>query len=91
MLDDLMAQGVGDEVAAWRERTAELEAAQTELADAAGAAAEAERDALADRVLDLGRELEALRAAVRAHRSAHEAGEGETVALVRLYQLAGLT
>lgn len=50
--------------------------------------AEAERDALADRVLDLGRELEALRAAVRAHRAAHEAGEGETVALVRLYQLA---
>ena len=46
---------------------------------------------LADRMLDLGRELEALRAAVRAHRAAHEAGEGETVALVRLYQLAGLT
>ena len=45
---------------------------------------------LADRNLDLGRELEALRAAVRAHRAAHEAGEGETVALVRLYQLAGL-
>ena len=54
----------------------------------------AERDTsarLADRCLDLGRELEALRAAVRAHRAAHEAGEGETVALVRLYQLAGLT
>ena len=44
---------------------------------------------LADRNLDLGRELESLRAAVRAHRAAHEAGEGETVALVRLYQLAG--
>ena len=45
---------------------------------------------LADKVIDLGRELEALRAAVWAHRAAHEAGEGETVALVRLYQLAGL-
>ena len=35
--------------------------------------AEAERDALADRVLDLGRELEALRAAVRANREAARA------------------
>ena len=41
-------------------------------------------------VLRLARELEALRVAVRAHREAHEAGKGETVALVRLYQLAGL-
>ena len=46
---------------------------------------------LADRMLNLARELEALRDAVRAHRAAHEAGEGKTVALVRLYQLAGLT
>ena len=51
-------------------------------------AAQTDRDAIGDRCLDLGRELEALRAAVRAHRAAHEAGEGETVALVRLYQLA---
>lgn len=39
---------------------------------------------------DVTGQLVELQAAVREHRSAHEAGEGETVALVRLYQLAGL-
>lgn len=47
---------------------------------------------LADRMLELARELEALRAAVRAHREATKAGRGPwTGADLRLWNLAKVT
>ena len=91
-----MLPRIARDLIAERARTAEIEADRDALAAKIETMLRDEEDARALRIAehaareDVAGQLEALRAAVRAHRAAHEAGEGETVALVRLYQLAKL-